>query len=503
MNILPQWLLRERQTERRGSPTQMSNRVTVGPDDPLFMLSPFDPMTPRMASRGAICFGGVGVGKTTTYGDLSLRSFVRAGMGGYLGLVKNDELARVTRLLEEEHAQDSLVVFSPSNPWRLNYLEYIRKRPGLLGSRTEIMANLVTTMGEIGERSESSGGGKNDKFFQQTNKRTLRNALEICAAGNETLSIKLLDDVIISAPRTHEEVHDPKWQEQAACYRCIVEGDSKSKTAGEQNDFDRAARFFLSEFCDFPADTRGSVLATWGAMADPLLRGDMLELFGGATNVVPDIAFNGVILCADFPTEIYGPGGAMVQGALKYLFKLAAAYRDVSVNPRYAFCYIDEAHALVTESGGVDGASRDSIFLGTTARKANICTVFLSQNISNFYAALGGESAGHNVKALLGNATWKLFFGNGHVETNKFASSLFAKSLQTRTNYSANRGAERDTTSGGGSDMVESKILESEFTELKGAGPGSEFAEAIIFGGGTIFKATGDTYLRTRFRQHR
>jgi type IV secretory pathway TraG/TraD family ATPase VirD4 len=399
----------------------------------------------------------------------------------------------VEQILREEGAADSVIIFGPGRKWRFNFLQYILKRPGIIGSRTEQIVNVLTTASEIANRNQKTGGGGDAIFFEQTNKRVIRNAVDICVMTQRTMSMSLLNDLITSAPRTDEEVQDTNWQQTSACYQLITEGDNKKKSAVEQNDFDTSCKFFLREFCNFPPETRGSVLATWGAMADPLLRGQMLELFGGETNFIPDLSFEGVTIITDFPVKTYGAAGVMAQGIFKYLWELAAAQRDVSVNARAAYFFCDEFTELVHET--------DADFFATTARGARICSVVITQTISGYYAALGGEAGRHRTEQMLGALNTKIFHANSG-ETNRYASGLFAKDWQTRANFSSSRGAERDTASGGGSDMLESKVLEAEFTTLRKGGPANNFCtEAIVFQGGRVFKATGETFLKTIFRQ--
>jgi hypothetical protein len=482
--------------KRRGREGPGKEAVTNDPFDleyPLLWLSPNDPFTVRHAVEGCAIFGGVGSSKSTGSGATLARGFLAAGQGGLVLCVKPGE-----RQVWEEYAvltgrSDSLIVVSPSQPWRCNLLNYALKRPGVVGSRTEQVVSLFMTIIEAAERGEKGGGAKNDKFWERALRQLLRNAIEICVAAHGTVSIPMLHKLIASAPRSHDEVHDPVWQQDSLCYQLIVEGDARTKGLREQTDFDLAATYFLREFVDFPNETRGSVLATWGTVADVLLRGHMAELFGGETNFVPDVSFNGAVIILDLPVKVYGPAGVLVQAAFKYLWQLAAEQRDVTANPRPAFLFIDEAHELVTDY--------DMQFFAT-ARSSRICAVLISQNLSNYYAVMGGETGRHRVEGALANLNTKIFHANGHAETNRWASSLFAKHWQVKGTFSRQRGEARDSATGGGSDSLESKVLEAEFTTLKKGGPENNgCAEAIVFQGGRIFRATGDTYLRTIFRQ--
>ena len=216
--------------------------------------------------------------------------------------------------------------------------------------------------------------------------------------------MKMLHEVISSAPRSHAEVHDKEWQKDSACYRLIEEAEARDKTERQQADFELAAKYFLREFPDMPNDTRGSILATYGVMADVLLRGHMADLFDGETNFIPDLTFEGAIIVLDLPVKVYGQAGVYVQSAFTYLWQTACEQRDVKRNPRPVFWFCDEAHELV--------CNYTPEFLAT-ARSARVASVLISQNKPNYLAAMGGEAGRHRVDAFLGNIGTKIFHANG------------------------------------------------------------------------------------------
>src|SRR4029077_2073240 len=194
---------------------------------------------------------------------------------------------------------DSLIVVSPQNRWRCNLIRYALKRPGAVGSRIEQIVSLLMTIVEAAERGERAGVGQGDKFWQRSLRQILRNGLEICIAAKGEVTMQMLHKVITTAPRTHAEVHALEWQKESLCYRLIEEAEAREKSERAQADFELAARYFLREFPDMPNDTRGSILATYGVMADVLLRGHMADLFDGETNFVPELSFDGAIIVLD------------------------------------------------------------------------------------------------------------------------------------------------------------------------------------------------------------
>ncbi|MEJ7659606.1 MAG: TraM recognition domain-containing protein [Hymenobacter sp.] len=59
-----------------------------------------------------------------------------------------------------------------------------------------------------------------------------------------------------------------------------------------------------------------------------------------------------------------------------------------------------------------------------TARSSRIATVYISQNLPNYYASMGGQEAGNRVKSFLGTLGTKIFHANADIDTNQYASTL-------------------------------------------------------------------------------
>jgi hypothetical protein len=459
---------------------------------PLFSWSPQDHFTLRNAVESTAIFGELGAAKSTGSAAWILLKYLEIGMGGLVCCVKPGDRELIEAYAKRTGRGDSLIVVSPHNKWRCNLIRYALKRPGVVGSRVEQIVSLLMTIVEAAERGERASVGQGDKFWQRSLKKILRDGLEVCIAAKGEVTMQMLHDVITSAPRTHAEVHNPDWQKQSLCYRLIEEAEARPKSEREQADFELAAKYFLREFPDMPNDTRGSILATYGVMADVLLRGHMADLFDGETNFIPDLTFDGAIIVLDLPIKVYGQAGIYVQSAFTYLWQVAAEQRDVKANPRPVFWFVDEAHELVCQY--------TPEFLAT-ARSARVASVLISQNKPNYLAAMGGEAGRHRVEAFLGNMGTKIFHANGDPETNKWASDMISEEIQTRTNW--NGGIEQGAGRGGASESVGRKVMPSEFTSLKKGGAQNGFeTQVIVYQTGASFSANnGEPYLRATFAQ--
>ncbi|MGJ5813599.1 type IV secretory system conjugative DNA transfer family protein [Paludibaculum fermentans] len=472
-------------------PAQMRARDPWDLDFPLFLWGQNDAFTLRNAVESVAIFGELGAAKTTGSAAWLLLKYLRLGMGGLVCCVKPGDRELIEAYAKSTGREDSVIVVSPSSAWRCNLIRYALKRPGVTGSRVEQLVSLLMTIVEAAERSDR-GSGQGDKFWQRSLRQILRNGLEVCLAAGREVTMTLLNDVITSAPRSHSDVHGETWQKESACYRLIVEAETKEKGEREQADFELAARYFLRDFPDLPNDTRGSILATYSVMADVLLRGHMADLFDGETNFVPDLTFDGAVVILDLPIKVYGQAGVYVQSAFTYLWQTACEQRDVKANPRPVFWFVDEAHELVS--------SYTSEFLAT-ARSSRVASVLISQNKPNYLAAMGGEAGRHRVDAFLGNMGTKIFHANGDPETNRWASDTISEEIQTRTNWNASSGAGQGR--GGGGEAVGRKVMPSEFTTLKKGGPQNGFVtEAVVYQTGASFAANnGEPWLRTSFAQ--
>ena len=459
---------------------------------PLFQWSPYDAFTLRNAVESVAIFGELGAAKTTGSAAWILLKYLQLGMGGLVCCVKPGDRELIEAYAKQTGRGDSLIIVSPGNRWRCNLIRYALKRPGVKGSRIEQLVSLLMTIVEAAERGERGAAGQGDVFWSRSLRQILRNGLEVCIAAQGEVSMKMLHEVITSAPRSHAEVHSEAWQKESLCYQLIEIAEGKEKTEREQSDFELAARYFLREFPDMPNDTRGSILATYAVMADVLLRGHMADLFDGETNFLPDLTFDGAIIVLDLPIKVYGQAGIYVQSAFTYLWQIACEQRDVKANPRPVFWFVDEAHEMV--------CNYTPEFLAT-ARSARVATVLISQNKPNYLAAMGGEAGRHRVDAFLGNMGTKIFHANGDPETNKWASDMISEEMQSRVNWHGTM--ESGQGKGGGSEAPGRKVMPSEFTTLKKGGSQNHFVtDAIVYQTGANFAGNnGEPWMRVAFVQ--
>lgn len=473
-------------------------------DTPLLQLSPKDVWDIGSATQGTAVFGATGSGKTSGSGAAIARAFLSAGMGGLVMCAKSEERELWERYARETGRLQSLVIFSPQGyaydehgkriavPWKYNFLDNEWQRSGLGAGMTENIVNLFTRITEVAEGTHDIAG--KEAFWERAMRQLVRNAVEMLSLGKGQILLKDLARFVRDAPTDPAEVKDTEWWQTSFCGQCIKQADAKPKTPCEQNDFAMAEDYWLHEYPKMSPRTRSSIVSTFTSMADQLLHGAAWELLCTDTTITPEACYrDGAVIILDMPIAEYQELGRIIQGILKYSFQRTILRRDTNINNRPIFLFSDEAQNFVT--------SYDYQYQ-SVARSARACTVYLTQNISNYYASLGGANSHDEALSLVGNFQTKVFHANGDPNTNQFAADVFGQRWIMAESYSANLGGQAPTNTAGGSQTVHYKILPAEFTTLRKGGVENNLeVEGIVFMGGRVWHATGDTYLKTMFKQ--
>lgn len=474
---------------------------TVAPfhlDRPLLYFSPADGWTIRDACEGAAIMGSIGSGKTSGSGAAILKAFMRAGFGGLVMCAKPEERLLIERYAKETGRESSLVIFSPDHPHRFNFLDYELVREGRGAGQTENLVSLISQVIEIVEGKVDSGGG--DPFWPRAMRELLRNAIDLLSISEGRITLEMVCNLITSAPQSLEESHVSKseddkpvlgeWWGKSFCAQCIHKMEGKEMTTRSAHDFMIAANYWLKSFPALSDRTRSNIVATFTSVADMLLHGIAWELLATETNIVPEVTYrDGAIIVLDLPIQEYQEVGRVVQGIFKLMFQRSILRRNVEQFPRPVFLWADEAQNFL---------SSFDYQVQAVARSARLCTVYLSQSISNYYAVLGANGK-EQANALLGNFQTKIFHSNSDHNTNQYAADLIGQSWVVK--LGGGTGAEgRSSTNW--NETLAYKVLPEEFTTLRKGGPQNGLqVEGIVFQGGRVWNATGTTFLKSVFRQ--
>ena len=129
------------------------------------------------------------------------------------------------------------------------------------------------------------------------------------------------------------------------------------------------------------------------------------------------------------------------------------------------------------------------------------CTVYITQNLPNYYAELGGENEKHRVDSLVGNLQTKIFHANSDPLTNDKAAEIIGKSWQYRQSTSQSAGREQFSLSKSMNQSFDYDVPPQLFTMLKKGGKANGgIVEAVVFQNGRIW-SNQKSHLFTQFKQ--
>jgi type IV secretory pathway TraG/TraD family ATPase VirD4 len=253
-------------------------------------------------------------------------------------------------------------------------------------------------------------------------------------------------------------------------------------------------QFFEDTYIPLSEKTRSIVEFSFSGFLFRLLRDPVYKLFcSNPSNVRPEDCLNGKIILLDLPVKLYDKVGRDAQIMFKYIWQRAMERRNVTANSRPVFLLADEAQNFLHE--------HDADYQAT-ARSARICTVYITQNLPNYYANMGGQRAEYKVKSFLGTLNTKIFHANSDIETNGYASSLIGDHMVEKTSMGSNVGVGNISRSTNTSAEFEKAVRPERFIRLKTGGQRNEFAvEGYVHRQGDLF-STGNNYLKMTFNQN-
>ena len=474
----------------------MSSTKQFSLDSVLYKFNGVEPFTIRQACEGVQIFGGIGSGKTSGSGAALAKSYLRAGFGGLILCAKKDELETWQRYASETGRSESLLVFDASGDWRFPFLQYEVSREGAGAGYTENLVRLFTTVHEAMERGQ--GGSGSDPYWSRAMQQLMRNAIDLCMIARGEVSIPLLYDVISSAPMGTDERDNPEWRKRSVCWKLLTEGNNKERSKWEQYDFDATVSFFMEEFCTLAPKTRSGVISMFTSMADNFLRRPFRMLFSEGSpkgqNALPELTHQGIIIVMNLPVKEFGEAGRAAQVVYKYMWQQAAERRNINDNPLPIFLWVDEAQNFATEY---------DMQFQATARSSRACTVYLTQNLPNYYAEMGGAHSKYRVDSLVGNLQTKIWHANSDPETNTHAAETIGKSWQIRRSSSTQAGLDSFSSGQSKQESYDYDVIPQAFTKLRKGSPINNFeVEAVVFQSGRTWN-NGKTYLPASFNQKR
>lgn len=410
------------------------------------------PWTIRNAIEGVQIFGGIGSGKTSGSARTLALKYLKNGFGGLVLTVKKEERENWVEYCRLTGRSNDLIIVEPNGKYHFNFLEYENANNA---SSKDVTDNIVQVLKTVIRASEEKSSGKNDDPFWETALDMLIfHVIDLCKLAYNKVSVKDMFDIVQSIPRNGDLENQPakkqnepdKPEEKNAFVEAIklarantvaqINEWQRSLTVKEQNELNQsdafdsivldkvpAARiyhflnyFFFENYIKLSDKTRSIIDFSFSGFLFRLLREPIYSLLcKGSSTFSPEDSLHGKIILIDLPVKHYNKIGRDCQILFKYIWQRAMEKRDIQQNNRPVFLWADEAQHFLHEHDAEYQA---------TARSSRIATVYISQNLPNYYANMGGNKADHRVKSFLGTLGTKIFHANADIETNRYSSEL-------------------------------------------------------------------------------
>lgn len=405
--------------------------------------------TIRNAVEGVQIFGGIGSGKTSGSGRTIALKYLSAGFGGLVLTVKPDEKELWQRYCEQTGRTKDLIIVEPGQRNYFNFLEYESRD----GATTENIVQVLKTV--IRANQDKSGGGSDDPFWENALDMLLFNVIDLCQLAYGNVSVQRMYDIVQTIPRPESTDNETTtayiqaFEEAKRNVLQIVEAWEKDEPRGfmkfcktelERDDkiceFVAEARtlrmvdeFFGETYFNLSEKTRSIIDFSFSGFLHKLLRDPLYTLFcNSASNFAPEQCMDGKIILLNLPVKKYQKAGRDCQIMFKYIWQRAMEKRNIDENDRPVFLWADEAQNFLHE--------HDADYQAT-ARSSRIATVYISQNLPNYHANMGGAKSKEKVNSFLGTLATKIFHANADVETNRYASELIGDGQFEETSRTA------------------------------------------------------------------
>lgn len=436
--------------------------------------------TIRDAVRGVQIFGGIGSGKSSGSGRTFAKTFLKNGFGGLVLCAKPDERENWQQFAKETGREDDLIIFGEDTSYQFNPLEYELTREGKGAGEVFNLSYLFMEIYKMGNRFSGAGDAKEgERYWENALKRCINRMIQLLKFAKEEVSVKNMIKLLSHAPNADDidylEEHYPEMNEQDIeelekknfFMKCHNKAGLNCNGTELEDEYDFVADYFLREFGKLAERTRAIIVESFLGLAEPFTSGILKKHFSAGTNLYPENTFEGKIIVLDFPVKEYLASGVYAQGIFKLLWQQATERRNPNENLLPVFLWVDESQLFISDY--------DQIFQ-TTARSSKACTVFISQNISNYYSAIGGSNPRPKIDSLLGNLGTKIFHANNDAVTNEWAAKTIGKAFIDITGLSLGQSESTNV-----SQQLHYLVEPRKFTVLASGGPGNNFqVEGIL-----------------------
>lgn len=467
----------------------------------------------RNAVEGVQIFGGIGSGKTSGSGRMIALKYLEAGFGGLVLTVKPDEKEVWEDYCRQANRSNDLLIIEPGGDNFFNFLDYESKE----GSITDNIVQVLKTV--IRASEEKNSGNSDDPFWETALDMLIFNVIDLCKLAYGKVSVQTMFNIVQTLPKpsgTAEEQKDSAFnaafiaaQENVKAQVVAWENENPSLLRSLKNkiDYEEALcnavgdarvlkfidQFFLESFLNLSEKTRSIIDFSFSGFLFRLLRDPVYSLFCRyPSTFTPEDCLTGKILLLHLPVKVYHKIGRDSQIMFKYIWQRAMEKRDVKISGRPVFLWADEAQNFLHE--------HDADYQAT-ARSSRIATVYISQNLPNYHANMGGAKSEFKVKSFLGTLGTKIFHANADIETNRYASELIGEGAFEETSRTSTASGQF-SASRTSSLKIDKLVRPEDFARLKTGGPLNNFkVEGYIHLQGNPIKG-GSNHLKIQFNQN-
>jgi type IV secretory pathway TraG/TraD family ATPase VirD4 len=393
-------------------------------DKPLFRWDKHNVLTVRDLVAGGIhAFGATGSGKTSSLMQIAI-SIMAFGNSSMLILCsKRGEVNDWLRAARRAGRKRDVIVVNPKQPARFNLFGHEAGRKGEgAGVAQNVMRYIMQLRSVVFRESEQVGG--DSQQWKQQDEQLITYCVIILILAGEEITPSNLNELILSAPTTPEQMLGEDWQ-HGYCNSCLAKAFHRKKTDIEQQDFTQASNF-LTRFWPKLADkTRSSIMAGTMATLAVCNTGIARELFATRTNFTPAWAIeNRKLVIIDMSPDEFGAVGAVANVGIKLHWQKDVLRREVIRSSPFSCIWGDESSLWITPSD-TSYLSRCRSYLG--------CMVYICQGINNYREVLPGDKADATIQAMLSNFSHRLYFSLGDYDTAEAASKLCGRELRQFT----------------------------------------------------------------------
>ena len=453
--------------------------------------------TIRNAVEGLQICGGVGSGKTSGSGRVVALKYLSMGFAGIVLTAKTDEKAHWQELCKIAGRTDDLIIVEPGGQHFFNIMEHLAAG----GEQEAFVENIVHVLGTVIRAGQQrKNGGEDSMFWEQALHMTMFNVISLCQlAYNDKITLQLIFEVAQSLPKKREQgatTPAPEQERNTAYARAFITArervdklveDRKKNLSTKEKMLDRQQldmlledgipqlrrmkqidNFFFEVLHNLSTRTRSVIDFCFLGFLFELLQDPIYSLLckNRSTFRLTDCFEQGKVLLINLPVKKFHKIGRDCQVMLKYLWQREMEARDITQNERPVFLWADEAQNFIHEY--------DSEYQAT-ARSQRIATVYISQNLPNYYANMGGNKSEYLVKSFLGTLSTKIFHANADVETNRYASDLIGEAWQQEFQRGETMGNKDFSASKTGSWVLRKMVRPEQFVGLKTGGKENKY----------------------------